>query len=148
MSTGFKKDDTVLSPNGVVRVVSADHATLHWHTVEMLCPSASFGDVYAKVHFGMYLFPSECELVKEWDDYVIWSHLHPDFKWIARDRDDKAYAFTHKPACYHDTSDAWLSGHHVVSNPEGKCPVRIDRLLASYMKGNKAWDKSLIQRPA
>lgn len=67
-------------------------------------------------------------------DTIDWSHVAPEWKWMARDEDGLVYFYTGKPnmgAYNWDSISEWEY-----------CTA-----FASYRRGTVAWQDSLVQRP-
>jgi hypothetical protein len=62
-----------------------------------------------------------------------WSHVHPDYNWLARDKDDCAYFYAASPT---KVGDGWIE-HFTFSA----------KAFTSYKPGTCDWKDSLVQRP-
>lgn len=60
--------------------------------------------------------------------------MHPDYKWLSADMDDRGYIFKDKPKL---GDRNWMSASDYDSAD----------IFTSYKRGNVAWDKSLVKRP-
>lgn len=69
-------------------------------------------------------------------DTLDWSHVAPEFKWMARDADDRAFVYENEPS-----PDSF---RFTVNKGEFQ---QIDGLLASYKRGTCDWRDSLVKRP-
>lgn len=69
-------------------------------------------------------------------DSIDWSHIGPDFKWMARDEDGNCYIYRNKPAIY---SYFWKGGLGD--------DVLVNNLFTSYRRGTVDWTDSLVERP-
>ncbi|WP_104658040.1 hypothetical protein [Ralstonia insidiosa] len=66
---------------------------------------------------------------------IEWSHVAPEFKWLAVDSDGAAWLHSHEPR-KQTVSWGWMAG------------VRAQACaLASYRRGTVSWDQSLVARP-
>lgn len=65
-------------------------------------------------------------------DSIDWSHVAPEFKWMARDDDGLVFLYTAKP---HSNGDCWTGAGWST------------RGFISYKKGAIDWKDSLITRP-
>jgi hypothetical protein len=69
---------------------------------------------------------------------INWDHVHPDFKWIATDKDGQTYLFSECPY-YRDDIDYWTH------RKDSRC---IDASCwSSYVPGTCDWKDSLVKRP-
>lgn len=68
---------------------------------------------------------------------IDWSHVAPQYKWLARDSDGAAYVYVSKP-CVGD-ADMWATSVHDHLRTTG---------FASYSPGDCDWKDSLVERPA
>lgn len=68
-------------------------------------------------------------------DNIDWSHVAPEWKWMARDRNDEAFLFNKHPA---PEAHKWHCG-------SGDCRT-LDQ-FASYRRGTVACQDSLVKRP-
>ena len=66
-------------------------------------------------------------------DSINWEHVAPEFKWMARDEDGRAYMFREEPR---------LERNEWVSSPAGSLAVS----FASYRRGTVDWRDSLVRR--
>lgn len=75
--------------------------------------------------------------VKQTADFIDWSHVAPEYKWLARDEDGSAYLFTSEPYLSRDTAwDFPSSGEF------------LDAIgFSSYKRGTVDWKDSLVKRP-
>ena len=75
-------------------------------------------------------------VAKTKDEFTNWDVLPPEYKWIARDEDGGAYAFTEEPSplCYRWGSE---QDEHFIKVT----------LLTCYKQGTVDWKDSLIERP-
>lgn len=68
---------------------------------------------------------------------INWDHVHPDFKWIATDKDGQTYLYSEKPVIRFDS--CW--NIHV-------CGMSVDaRHFQSLVPGTCDWRDSLVERP-
>lgn len=68
---------------------------------------------------------------------IDWSHIAPEWKWLAVDGDGKAAIYTHEP----------YKGKTMWDYPGyGSC-IYVGGLFASYTPGTCDWTESLVQRP-
>lgn len=66
-------------------------------------------------------------------DYINWSHVHEDFKYMARDEDGRAYLYKGFP---HRSETSWsFVGYQAVG------------AFSSYKQGDTDWKDSLVHRP-
>lgn len=65
---------------------------------------------------------------------IDWSHVHPDYKWLAVDENDSPHLFTEEPEKCRCCWDSDFGGAGTW-------------MFSSYKRGNVAWDKSLVKRP-
>lgn len=65
---------------------------------------------------------------------IDWSHVHPDYKWLAVDEDGTAWLFSEKPVKY---GKYWGAGGNTVP---AEC-------FASFNRGEGDWKDSLVERP-
>lgn len=71
-------------------------------------------------------------------DSIDWSHVAPEWKWMARDEGGThSHFFEQKP---YVSGDMWYVDKVNV--------LGITRAFASYRRGTVAWQDSLVQRPA
>ena len=66
---------------------------------------------------------------------IDWSHLAPDYRWLARDSGEDAYVYAAKPSC---GTHGWTA--------QGLAVLAAG--LASYAPGDCDWQDSLVERPA
>jgi hypothetical protein len=67
-------------------------------------------------------------------DSINWDHVAPEWKWLARDENGKAYLFAEKPRM---VRTEWIS-----------CPAASHASsFASYRRGTVDWRDSLVIRP-
>lgn len=86
-----------------------------------------------------------CFHVWNWDAYdyrvavtkdsIEWSHVSPDMKFMARDKDGDCFLFKAEP----ELRDDWWS------NRNGSCSLA--EHFSSYRRGNVDWKDSLVRRP-
>lgn len=102
-------------------------------------------DLYEKESDGEYysaqnepIWPNDSYRPRQ--DSIDWSHLHPDFKYIRRDRNESVGAYSHEPKL---NLEFGLWGHEL-----GRKFIRIDGLFTSYKRGNMPLDKMILDRPA
>lgn len=69
-------------------------------------------------------------------DSIDWSHVAPEFKWMARDEDGTAWLFRLEPNVS-DEIERWTCGENRQS---------VDA-IASYNRGTCDWKGSLVKRP-
>lgn len=69
---------------------------------------------------------------------IDWSHVHPDYNWLARDADGRSFIYGDKP----DSDDVALQWRAISSFQERVIA------FASLQPGNCDWRDSLVQRPA
>ena len=69
-------------------------------------------------------------------DSIDWSHVSPEFKYMARDCDGLVYLFTQMPG-YNAMTRTWHAGGGATN---AKC-------FASYKQGNVSWKDSIVVRP-
>lgn len=67
-------------------------------------------------------------------DSIDWSHVDPQWKFMARDKKEDLYLFRNEPEII-----PWYDIH------DGG--VLITDLFTSYRRGTVAWNKSLVRRP-
>lgn len=78
-------------------------------------------------------------------DTIDWSHVAPEWKFMARDEDGTPWVFKDRPkADPHDMGGSWQE-HRNGPLREGKGSVWN---FASYKRGTVAWQDSLVERPA
>ena len=69
---------------------------------------------------------------------IDWSHVAPEYKWLARDADGLAFVFSDMPWA---EFNAWVWDG-------GECEaVCVSGLLSSYTPGTCDWRDSLVERP-
>lgn len=68
---------------------------------------------------------------------IDWSHVAPQYKWLARDIDDAAYVYVNKP--FISAADMWEAPAYDHYRANG---------FASYVAGDCDWKESLVERPA
>lgn len=68
-------------------------------------------------------------------DSIDWSHVAPEFRFMARNHDGAAFVHTEAPR---RLNTVWISSTK---------SHRVERLLASYKRGNMEWQDSLVERP-
>ena len=68
-------------------------------------------------------------------DTINWDHVHPDFKYMARDKSGSVFLFQHKPKT---GNVAWAVSY-------GKCCNT--KAHSSVVVGDIEWTNSLIERP-
>ena len=66
-------------------------------------------------------------------DYIDWSHVSPEYKWMARDRNSTVLLHERKPK---NSGSFWIRGGATV-------PARI---FTSYKQGTVDWKDSLVKR--
>lgn len=66
---------------------------------------------------------------------IDWSHVAPQFKWMAEDEDGSAWIYDAPPSL--DAEEWWR---------EGDVVARVDDLFASYRPGTCDWKDSLVER--
>ena len=69
-------------------------------------------------------------------DCIDWSHVHPDYKWLARNDSGRTCLFTRKPALM-----------KIIWEPRLGCKYVRAEGFASYKRGTVDWTDSLVQRP-
>lgn len=74
--------------------------------------------------------------VAQIDDYIDWSHVAPEFVYMARNSDGKCHLFPEKPEAI---DGAWKYSGWMYTRAE---------TFASYKYGNRNWEFSLVERPA
>lgn len=78
----------------------------------------------------------------DWRQEIPWDHIHPDIKWIARDkREDFFRGYSHAPGSPHSGSgNKWTAqkGHILAASL---------RAVAGMPKGPQNWLDSLAKRP-
>jgi len=67
---------------------------------------------------------------------INWDHVHPDYKWLARDKDGGPFFYTKRPSC----------GRGTWHRPSGSGMNGADT-FASYTPGDCDWKDSLVERP-
>lgn len=67
-------------------------------------------------------------------DTINWDHVAPEYKWMARDKDGRAYLYIEKPTADHNN---WLSTLC--------CQASV---FSSYKHGTVSWERSLVERPS
>lgn len=72
--------------------------------------------------------------VKQTPDFIDWSHVAPEYKWMARDKDGAAYVYREKPELGRREWGASGANH------------RIDTAFSSYKAGTVDWEGSLVSR--
>lgn len=72
--------------------------------------------------------------VKQTQDFIDWSHVAPEYKWMARDKDGAAYVYREKPELGRREWGASGANH------------RIDTAFSSYKAGTVDWEGSLVSR--
>lgn len=78
--------------------------------------------------------------IKATPDSIDWSHVAPEFKWMARgDGGVDTYIFNRKPSI-NVASSQWYSS-------DAACLVVIAQHFASYKQGTCDWTESLQERP-
>lgn len=74
--------------------------------------------------------------IKQTVDSIDWSHVHSDYKWLARDENGICYLYQNKPehsvCMWHVTEGRYEIAEH----------------FSSYKQGTIDWKYSLIERPA
>lgn len=71
------------------------------------------------------------------DDQIDWEHVHPDYICMARDSDGTAYVYEEQPV---------MGVRQYRPSHKSYC-APASRAFASYKRGNKPWDQSLVWRP-
>jgi hypothetical protein len=66
---------------------------------------------------------------------IDWSHVAPEYKWLARDKCGDAYLYLSEPEL---CQTVWISGGE---------HTQIARVFASYTPGTCDWRDSLVERP-
>lgn len=66
---------------------------------------------------------------------IDWSHIHPDYKWLAVCNDGLGFLYKAEP---NKEGDSWVDWRYAWLAADG---------FKSYKRGNVAWDKSLVKRP-
>lgn len=70
-------------------------------------------------------------------DEIDWSHVAPEFEWMARDKSGHCRVYSSKPEVLDDYPNCWLSVYW-----------RGDvKAFASYKRGTCDWRNSLVRRP-
>jgi len=72
-------------------------------------------------------------------DFINWDHVHPDYKWMARDEDGRVYLYPSKPVISKNGFDGW--------EPRIGGEMRDARAFSSYRQGEVDWTESLVERP-
>jgi len=85
--------------------------------------------------FGGKLNPSTTYRLALTSPSADWSHVHPDYNWLARDQDDEGYFHEREPD---QLSCGWSAGPTY-------SPAAV---FTSYNPGTCDWKDSLVQRPA
>lgn len=105
--------------------------------IQAYCDGAEVEYVFP--HGGMYKSAEEPTFdtvltwrIKQTPDTIDWSHVHKDYKFMARDEDGCAYVFTNKPY----NNECHWSGSGVACNH-----------FVSYKQGTVSWEDSLVERP-
>ncbi len=78
---------------------------------------------------------SSCMRIKVTADTIDWSHVAPEFKWMARDMDNRAWLYAQNP---HRNDNLWFSCKN--RRPD------IEEIFASYKQGTCDWKDSLVSR--
>lgn len=79
--------------------------------------------------------------VSEIPDSIDWTHVAPQYKFMARENNGETYLFANEPHIY--TSS--VSGGHWYDTYNGD--LADASVFASYKKGNVDWKDSLVKRP-
>lgn len=66
---------------------------------------------------------------------IDWSHVAPEWRWMAQDKDQSVYLYRKKPIVWDDVWDT------------REVPLRITGVLTSLEPGNCHWRSSLVERP-
>jgi hypothetical protein len=72
-------------------------------------------------------------------DVYPWEHLHPDWKWCARDDDGSAWAYSEKPYVVVVDEGRWID-----RRGDWIC---VSGVFVAYEPGTCGWEDSLQQRP-
>lgn len=67
-------------------------------------------------------------------DTIDWSHVAPEWKWMARDEDGEGFLFRSMPEI--DDGGYWCDDENLEAD-----------VFASYRRGTVAWQDSLVKRP-
>lgn len=67
---------------------------------------------------------------------INWDQLHPDYNWIATDKDGRSFAYTEEP---YNSGYSW-------SHRSGSYSPELS-VFASFKAGTCDWKDSLVQRP-
>jgi hypothetical protein len=68
-------------------------------------------------------------------DSIDWSHVSPEWTYMARDESGDAALFQEKPSCRGNAWDASFGGYALAAH------------FASYKRGTVDWKDSLVKRP-
>ena len=76
-------------------------------------------------------------------DSIDWSHVSPEYKWMARNPCGLAQLFRDKP--WVDPScESWMVEEYYHNTRRGQCAS----VFSSYQQGTVDWKDSLVERPA
>lgn len=70
-------------------------------------------------------------------DTINWDHVAPEYKWMARDRDGRAYLYDKRPT----TEEGYWYAASAVECIQAS-------VFTSYKRGTVSWDNSLVERPS
>ena len=76
--------------------------------------------------------------IKETPDTINWDHVHPDFKWMARDRSGRAHLYRLRPYSFN------FNGGFSWSRSGGITTC----VHSSYKQGTVSAENSLVKRPS
>ena len=130
ITTPFGLLDEVYGPG------TADALKAHGGPYEIYCSNGQWS------HWGPAPFaPSTTYRVKPQPPTkpsIDWSHVAPEYKWLARDADGLAFVFSDMPWA---EFNAWVWDG-------GECEaVCVSGFLSSYTPGTCDWKDSLVERP-
>ena len=100
-----------------------------WEAVADMCFSAKHLDDDDEYISGRYR-------IKTTKPSIDWSHVHPDYKYLARDEDGLVYIYKDKPHIC-EYGDAWL----------GSGGFSGASAFLTLKPGNCDWTESLVERP-
>lgn len=72
--------------------------------------------------------------IKQTPDTIDWSHVHEDYKWMARDRSGEVCLFKEKPTSF---GTCWSTAEKIFDAGG----------FISYKQGTVDWKDSLVERP-
>ena len=95
--------------------------------------NSNSGSGWGRIGHPTWLSDCEYRIALE-KDYIDWSHVSPEFKFLARDADGTSFLYSHRPE---KGIEHWCFKEGVGVKLKG---------FASYKKGTIEWDESLLAR--